>query len=183
MTSAPHHRKEEHPHPNPLNKRRTQYPMYNANKRNLFYWLLARPCSSLCGEGQQQPPKDSLCKAPPRQGGGICDHAFNLRCSKPWPIRRSPTGSSRVNWPIVSQLKFYGKLPGNIDLQTSIIGGNPIKFGVNNTSSCNHWHADHLQPGCAVGPEHGFQGEDPIQSETPAPARSTWWSNVTKAFY
>jgi len=145
-------RKEEHHHPKPLNKRKTQYPMY-PTQTNEIYSIGSWPPAFLfavVARAQQQPPRTALLQSPTLERWWNMRSRINLRCSKPWR-----SGDHRPDHPgklaIVSQLEFTANYQRNIDLQTSIIGGNPIQiWRKQHLVVAIHWHADHLQPGCLL---------------------------------
>ena len=123
---------------NPLNKRKTQYPMYpTQTKRNLFYWLLAPALLlSVVARAQQQPPQDSLLQSPTLDK--VVEYALTHQPQVQQALADQEITDRIIQGKLADwypQLNFAANYQRNIDLQTSIIGGNPVRFGVNNTSS------------------------------------------------
>ena len=106
-------------------------------KRNLFHWLLAPALLlSVVARAQQQPPQDSLLQNPTLDK--VVEYALTHQPQVQQALADQEITDRIIQGKLADwypQLNFNANYQRNIDLQTSIIGGNPIKFGVNNTSS------------------------------------------------
>jgi len=113
------------------------YPMRTNSNLFYFYWLLAPALLlALPAQAQQQTLKDSVLQNPTLDM--VVNYALDHQPQVQQAIVDEEVTDRVIQGKLADwypQLNFTANYQRNIDLQTSIIGGNPIKFGVNNTSS------------------------------------------------